>query len=257
MSRRFAKAGRPTGSEHILSANLVAHATPHTVGSWVEIDASVAQDCCGLWIASDTVIGVSATDTSMLLELGFGAAAAEQSQVQVFVGGAAANLFTYLPLHIPAGTRLSGRIQGVVTVDIYTPRVILEFARGRFGWGGYSVATALGLNAATSAPTTADLADNAFDQVIASTAAPYRALTVHLGVNVNAAVNTSATVDVAIGGAAAEVVLGTWVYQVLSTEILTAMAGPIFVECDVPTGTRISLRKNATTDLTGHVIGWR
>lgn len=126
MSRRFARAGWPSGSEAFVSANLVAHATPHTATTWTEIDASVAQDCCGLWMASNTVIGVSTVNTSMLVELAFGGAGAEVSVVQWFVGGHAIGLPVYLPLRIPAGTRLSGRIQGAVTVDIYTPIVTLE-----------------------------------------------------------------------------------------------------------------------------------
>lgn len=258
MSRRFARAGGPTGSEFYQGANnLVASATPHTLGPWSEIDASVAQDCSGLWIASATVIGVSATVTSMILELGFGAAAAELMQVQLFVGSQAIGVFAYVPLHIPAGTRLSGRIQGAVVSDIYTPLVILEYCRGRFGFGGYSVGEAIGLNAATSAPTTGDLTDNAFDQAIASTVNPYRALSLHYGSIVTNQSAGTGSIDVAVGAAAAEVILGQWYFQVSGGEQLVTQAGVSFIEVNIPVGARLSIRKNSTVDLTGHLIGWR
>lgn len=256
MARRFARAGGPTGAEYILSANLVAHATPHTLGSWVEIDASVAEDCSGLWIDSNTVIGVSTVNTAMILELGFGAAAAEAMQVQVYVGGHRLNLPIYLPLHIPAGTRLSGRIQGAVTVDIFTPQVILEYCRGRFGWGGYTRAEAIGLNAATSAPTTGDLTDNAFDQAIASTTIPYKALTLHCGISAGVSTAATATAEIGIGAAASEQALGMWFFQALASEILQQHTGPRYIERDIAVGTRLSIRKNGTMDLTGHLIGW-
>lgn len=257
MSKRFARAGDPTGSEAITSADLVAHATPHTVGSWVEIDAAAAQDCSGLWVASSTVIGATNTATAMLVELGFGGAAAEVSQVQWYVGGHNTYIYTFLPLHIPAGTRLSGRIQALITVDIFTPQVILEYANRGFAWGGYTGATPIGLNLAASTPTTADLADNAWDEAVASTAEPYRALSLHCGVNVNAASAVAIVVDVGVGGAGAEVPLGSWLVQTTTSELVTTHAGPTFIEVNVPAGSRLAIRKNTTGDLTGHLIGWR
>lgn len=258
MSRRFARAGGPTGSEaYGPGTNIVASATPHAVGSWVEIDASVAEDCCGIWMASDTIIGVSATNTSMLVELAFGAAAAEITQVQWFAGAAGVGIATYLPLHIPKGTKLSGRIQGAVASDIYTPLVVLEYCTGRYGFGGFSEATAIGLNAATSAPTTGDLADNAWDECIASTAEPYRAFTVHLGVNGASSGLNNFRVDLGVGAAGSEQVLGTWSCGITSQETKIYDHGPRFVEQPVAAGQRMSLRKNSTSDLTGHIIGWR
>lgn len=258
MSRRFARLGGPTGSEQYQgAANLVASATPHTMGPWSTIDASVAQDCCGLWIGSNAAIGGSGVDSSTILELGFGAAAAEVTQVQVAVGYHLDNIAQYLPLHLPAGVRLAGRVQSAVVSKIYTPQVMLEYAVGRFAWGGYTVAEAIGLDMATSAPTTGDLADNAWDEAVASAANPYRALTMHLCGSGVAMTNANIRVDAGVGAAGSEAVLGTWFCKTSSAEQVFALFSPRFVEVPTPAGARLALRKNNTADLSGHLIGWR
>lgn len=263
MSRGFARNGWPRGNEIITGADFVAHATPHTKGSWVQIDASAVQDVVGLWIGSLLTIGIAATDTSMLLDIGIGAAASEAVVVSnIPVGGLAgsstsARMF-FLPIYIPAGTRIAGRIQAVITVDIFRPLVVLEFG-GRPGtWGGYTIAETIGVDTATSAPTTGDLADNAWDEAVASTLNSYRAVTFHPCVAPGAATSAQVTtVDVGVGGAGAEQVLGTWWVATDTNELIQGMAGPVFIEKNVDAGSRLAIRKNGTGDLSGALIGWR
>lgn len=257
MSRRFARPGGPTGSEHILAGTVTASATPHTFGAWVQIDASVAQDACGIWIGSNVAVAAAGTDTAMIVDLGFGAAAAEVSQVLHYVGGAQANTFVFIPLYIPQGIRLSARIQALITLDTYVPRVILEFCDGRFAWGGFSIGEAIGLDLATSAPTTGDLTDNAWDEAIASTANPYRALTLHMGSFGTGMTNANIVVDIGVGGAGAEQALGSWHAQTSSNEQTFCVIGPRFVAQPIAAGSRLAIRKNSTADLTAHLIGWR
>src|SRR5687767_13078047 len=52
-------------------------ATPHTPGSYVEIDPSLSGDVAGVDIYFSVGSSASGTDTSTLLEIGVGAAAAE------------------------------------------------------------------------------------------------------------------------------------------------------------------------------------
>lgn len=107
MGKRFDRPHGPLGSEHILAGNVTGSATAHVKGAWVQIDASAARDVRGFWVGSTTAIGVATTNTSMVIEFGFGAAAAEVGQVEFFVGGLEAFRWIYVPLHIPALTRLS------------------------------------------------------------------------------------------------------------------------------------------------------
>lgn len=266
MSRGFARLGWPRGNELLAPADFVAHATPHTKGSWVEIDAAAANNVVGMWIASDVTIGVANTDTSMLMDIGIGAAASEVAVVANIPvgahGGSVTNISKipfFLPIHIPTGTRIAGRIQGAVTVDVYDPSINLVFGGRPGSWGGYSIAETIGVDIATSGPSTGDLADNAWDEAIASTANSYRALTFHTCVPpaVTAISATSVLVDIGVGGAGSEQVLGTWRVLTSSSEIITQWEGPPFIEVEIPAGSRLAIRKNGTTDLSAALIGWR
>lgn len=249
--------GRPAQVDYTVLANLTAHATtPHTAVAWAQMVASTAEDMCGFFITPAAVIGNSTVNTAMVLELGFGGAGVEVSVVQVFVGGFAAYLPFYLPLHIPKATRLSARIQGAVLSDSFQPAWQYEYQRG-LDWGGYSVAEPIGLDMASSAPTTGDLTDNAWDEAVASTANPYRALTFHPGLISTTASAAAFIVDVGVGGAGSEQVLGSWRCSTTAAEIMDVLSGPRFIEVNIPAGQRLSIRKNGTGDLTGHLIGWR
>lgn len=260
MSKGFARNGWPRGSEAILAADLVASATPHTKGSWVQIDASLARNICGLTIAPDASIGQTTVDTSMLLDIGIGAAASEAVVVSNLpVGFLGAGVQTFLPIHIPAGTRIAARIQGAVVSDTYAPVVILHFADRPGMWSGYALAETIGVDTATSGPTTGDLTDNAWDEAIASTANAYRALTCHI---TGPAGSTTLqvgiqTVDVGVGGAGSEQLLGSYAVRTASTEIVTHITGSPFIEVAVPAGSRLAIRKNTTNDLSAALIGWR
>jgi hypothetical protein len=259
MSKGFAFNGWPLGTELINSADLVAHATPHTKGSWVEIDASTARDVVGMMISSGLTIGVSAVDTSMLLDVGVGAAAAETVVVaDIPVGGHQGGQWFFLPLHVPAGSRIAGRIQGAVTVDIYRPVVILLFGGRPGSWGGYAIAETIGIDTATSAPTTGDLADNAWDEAIASTANAYRALTLHPSILPSAGQNGSSLglIEIGVGGAGSEVALGGMLVGGNTIESISFSPFAI-VEQSVAAGSRLAIRKNNTGDLSACLIGWR
>lgn len=260
MSKGFARNGWPRGSAMVLSSDFVASATPHTKGSWVQVVASAADNVAGLWIRSNITIGNNGVDTSMLLDIGIGAAASEAVVVpDVPVGGAGVKLALYLPIYIPAGTRIAGRVQSAVVSDTYGPEVCLVYG-GRPGtWGGYTIAETIGINTATSGPTTGDLADNAWDEAVASTANSYRALTFH---PCSVPGSTSATagsvsVDIGYGAGGSEQVVGAYRTQLTVNEQIPDFVGPNFVEKAIDAGSRLAIRKNGTADLSGALIGWR
>lgn len=242
----------------ITPADFIASATPHTKGAWVQIDASLARDICGLSIVSDGTIGTGTSDTSMLLDVGIGAAASETVIVSnVPVGYLGSGVQTFLPIHIPAGTRIAARIQAAIASDTFAPIVVLYFADRPGMWAGYALAETIGVNTATSAPTTGDLTDNAWDEAVASTANPYRAVTCHITGFGTVMTNGVQTVDVGVGGAASEQILGTYITRSTNAETLTHIIGPPFIEVAIPAGSRLAIRKNTTNDLSAALIGWR
>lgn len=263
MSRRFARNGWPRGTEVITAGTLTAHATPHTKGGWVDLDASVARDICGFYIATTVIVGVAGTDTSMLMDIGVGATGDAVDQIKVNnvpFGGWNVDTPIFIPLHVRAGERLAARIQAAVTVDTFIPRILLVFADRLPGWGGFSEADTYTANTATSGPTTGDLADNAWDEAVASTTNPIRGLTIHpcIPAGDNSIQNSvGIAVDVGVGGAGAEVALGSVIVNTTSNELIYGFIPSPFIECEVAAGSRLSIRKNSSDDLSALVIGWR
>ena len=241
---------------------MVASATPHTKGSWVDLDASVSRDICGFFLITTAAIGANATDTSMLMDIGVGGTGNAVDQIKVNnlpVGGWTTSSRTFLPLHVRAGERIAGRIQAAVASDVFDPQLLLCFADRMPGWGGYAEADTYTANTATSGPTTGDLADNAWDEAVASTTNPLRALTFHACM-VPGDITLTAdaiTVDIGVGAAGSEQLLGTFKIATGTSETVAETMGPPFMEVEIPAGSRLALRKNDIVDLSGLIIGWR
>lgn len=199
----------------------------------------------------------------MLMDIGVGSTGDAVDQIKVNnipFGGWNVETPIFIPLHVRAGERLAARIQGIVVSDTFIPRIVLCFADRMPGWGGYSEADTYTANTATSGPTTGDLADNAWDEAVASTTNPIRALTIHpCQPPADTAIqNTPGIIlDAGVGGAGSEVALGSIFVSTTTGELIYGYTGPPFIECDIPAGSRLALRKNTVDDLSGLVIGWR
>lgn len=262
---RSLRMGWPARTELVQAGAVTAHATPHTKGAWVDVVASLAGDICGFYMYSNPTIHVSNTDTSQLMDFGIGGTGDAVDSIRVSdipLGGSGGG--NGLPMNVPfipmqanAGERLAARIQAAITVDVYTPLLILCYTDPRAGFRGYDIGEAYGINSATSAPTTADLADNAWDEAVASTTNPVRALTFHPCIPpATVLASTFFSIDVGIGGAGSEVVLGTyWIFS-NATESIGFMGVPL-IEAAIPAGSRLALRKNDVNAMSGALIGWR
>lgn len=264
MSKGFARPGRPRGGEAYggtAGFNVTANVLPHNKGAWLEITAATAKDAAGLWMFINDNIGSSTVDTSTLVDVGIGAAASETVVVaNIPIGGLGRGLGVFLPLYIPAGTRIAARCQSAVISKIAALAFILEPGSRPGMWAGFTIAETIGVDTATSGPTTGDLTDNAWDEAVASTANPYRAVTLHMcqppG---NAAITggTQTVVDVGMGAAGSEVVIGSGRASLATNEILERHQTPSFIGADIPAGARLAIRKNGTSDLSAALIGWR
>lgn len=80
----------------------------NTKGSYTELVTATEFDCCGL------LLRISETGSGReFIDIAVGAAASEVVVVHnLAVRGAAATPYIFLPVHIPAGTRISARLQG-------------------------------------------------------------------------------------------------------------------------------------------------
>jgi hypothetical protein len=115
----------------------------------------------------------------------------------------------------------------------------------------------LNVAAASSGFNHGDLTDNAWEEIVASTTVPYRAVSFVPMINLAAATAVNIAVDVGQGGAGTEQVIGSWWVRTNTTESITADLGPRYIVKQIPIGARLAARKNSTADLTGTIIGWR
>jgi hypothetical protein len=239
---------------------LTADTTAHVKGGYQQIVASAVRPVAGLRVHAEADVGgANNIDSSMLLDISFGASGVEVVQVaNIPVGAHHRGATWFLPLYIPAGTEVRCRIQGAVTSDTYLIRPTLVYGGRAGAWGGYSIADTIGVDTATSGPTTGDLTDNAWDEAVASTAQAYRALTLHMCLP---PADTTAqagifTIDIGVGAAGVEQALGTFIARTTTSEGVERLEGPHMVEAEIPAGSRLAIRKNSTNDLSGALIGW-
>jgi len=130
---------------------VTAAAALHLKGAYSTLIASTAFDWYGFWLGVGNT-GVSATQTDQLLDIAIGAAASEQVILpNLLVGWRGTQnlgpMMQFIPLFIPRGTRISARIQALITND--TADVMIVGNAGASGmWGGplFSCCDAYGID---------------------------------------------------------------------------------------------------------------
>jgi hypothetical protein len=226
----------------------VANTAAHTKGAWSPVITSTSADASFLYI---TVVNVAAanTDTATLIDIGFGASGSETAIISdVAVGGAASGgalegTLIGVPFQIPSGTRISARIQSVVTGG-KTARVTVSVIDA----GGYSTAPTsvdvIGTSTATSKGTDFTGGSGSWTVATASTSRAYRAICPVISVHDSDTANlTSRIYEVGVGASGAEVAFGATRYAVTNSE--NAGIAPPFsylLGQNIPAGSRLSAR---------------
>lgn len=94
---------------------VAGHGTAHTKGNWVTVVASTAYDVGGLLV--QCIMPASVANSSLcLFDIGIGAAASEVvicPNIYVFGPGGVTHVF--IPINVPAGTRIAARVQSTIT----------------------------------------------------------------------------------------------------------------------------------------------
>lgn len=197
---------------------------------------------------------VAGTNTATLIDLGIGAAAAEEVLIPDLLAGwchgatigmAKSYLF---PLYIPAGSRLSARAASVRTTG--SVRCLVELFGGPRNpdhWCGQQV-TAYGIDAANSRGTAvtagASSAEGAWTQIVAATSQKHSALVLGLGgaTATTTVTNGSYTADVGVGAATEAAIAENlrWRSTTAETYFQAHPWLPIFVP--VPSSERLAVR---------------
>ena len=240
-------AGPLTRVEASSAVTVTADTTAHTKGAWTELIASTSAAGTMLILTANTA--TLGTNTATLIDVATGAAGSESAfATNVPIGGwgsTAIGTDVPLPYAIPAGSRISVRIQSVVASG-KTASVTAVLLSG----GSHAPATSalVTIGSSTSTSRGVALASNgSYTEISASTAAAYRHLVIVPSLASAGAANATADLIVGSGASGSEVEIGRIGVGVNSNEFIYPVPLPAWsitgVRGPVPAGTRIAAKR--------------
>lgn len=221
-----------------------ASATPHTWGSWVEVDPSLsaAVNRTMLWVTN--AMFSNGVNTSTLLQLGTGGAGAETAFATIGVGYAQTDRMHVIPGTIAAGTRVAMRVQSAVVSQAVSPVVGFSAAKDLNAAAPVSIGadTATSRGVTITAPGSLNT-KGAWTELTASTSRAFTVLSLFpQGAGGTSFATGAAIIDIGIGGSGAETVLIPDVHLFVHSSELLNPRSPLAYGVDVPAGTRLSAR---------------
>jgi hypothetical protein len=234
--------------------------TIHTKGAWTQLVSSTASQSA-LAILSFANVGAAATNTSTLVDIGVGGAGSESVVIpNIAVGGCNIGPVSLVPIRIPAGSRVAARCQSLVSSKAISVRIYL-FSHTDSARCPTSL-NAIGADTATSAGVALSGASGSWTEIAAETAADFQALTLVPSSSSTAGNSGNWRMTLGIGAAGSEVELCTMVVNQTANPVVQATSGDNFAATPaglfVPTGTRIAVRHNITSNpgrLSAMVLG--
>ena len=234
------------------AVNAVADSSAHTKGNWTELIASTSADAS--YIIVDCFAASNNLDTATLLDIGIGASTSEVALIaDVAIGGSARFLgqatFSFgVPIKIPSGTRLSARIQSVVTGGKQANIIIRTFDMGDYAAAPTSV-DVIGTSTATSEGTEMTGAAGTYKEIIASTVRDYKAIVMVPSTSSALISNILVEFTLGIGASTSEVEIGRCVANYEARErVSTSTFYPQIIGENVPSGTRLAVSHNIAAD---------
>ena len=241
---------------------VTAHATPHTKGSWVQLVASTPFDVTMLGVGSEDSTSQSGTNTSQLTDIGIGATEivlidnipTGYSALQVGSAGPA-----WFPVEIPSGTKISARMQALITVDVVD---IQLFMYGGSSWSSVPMFQSVDtLGALTASSHGTVLSGGSIAEIIASTAEDYKALGWGVDGGGSTSLGTNTELELFVGaGAAEKTLIDNLHYFTGATErvnITVPSKGILPMEMNIPAGSRLSAQTAVSTTLGLVLYGFR
>lgn len=237
----------------VLQTYVVSGASAGVPGAWVEVVASTLTDFDHLVITSSAT-AVNNTSTSMLLDIGIGAAGNEDVYVEHIAmgflpGGRFINKVLEISCPIPAGTRVAYRIRGESTRLLHG--VDFDTVFGVSPHKPSMTPISFGADPSTCSGVVISNPPNvnekgAWTEVIAST--PVRLAGIHVGPGINgtlAAASSLGLIDIGVGDTGVEEVVALDIPLIVSSSE-TVFMGIKTVACDIPAGSRVSARYSRT-----------
>lgn len=222
----------------------------NTKGSWTQLTASLASDCCYIGIHTDP--GASTSSDQYAVDIGIGTAGSEVviiNNLIVDFSATSGPLYAFLfPVCIPAGTRVAARCQCIAASDVMDAFITLydgSFTQieGFAGVDSIGFLTASTIGTAITASNSANV-KGSYSQFIASTSKDYAGFVIAPDTN-NALIAASAHffIDISIGAAGSEQIIIPDLYMVrshASGRCEPENTGIYWIP--VPSGTRMAAR---------------
>jgi hypothetical protein len=231
---------------------VTANTSAHTKGSWSELIASASANASLLVLHVQDVSAVS-TATATLLDLATGASGSESAVASDIAIGSAqttagpVGVAITIPLKIASGTRLSARIQSVVTGGKTASVQAFLFDVGDFATAPTSV-DVIGGNTANSQGISFSGASGTWVQATASTSQAYRAVAIIPSAHSAAISSIGPQLDLGVGASGSEVVFGITLVAYNNSEAV--QSAPPYLSLfgrSIPAGSRLAVRHNIAT----------
>ena len=231
------------------AVTVTANSSAHTKGAWSELVASTSGNASYI-IVEVSGIATSATDTATLIDIGTGASGSEAALLENIAAGSA-NIaasrpsFAFgVPIKVASGTRLSARIQSVVTGGKTGTILVRTFDMGDYAHAPSSV-DVIGTSTATSAGTAMSGASGTYVQITASTSRAYKALVCVPSASAANSGQIEVEFTAGFGASGSEAEIGRVIANFLSTEE-TGMTTryPAIMAANIPASSRIAVKHN-------------
>jgi hypothetical protein len=239
--------------ESSADVTVTANTSAHIKGAYSEIIASTTSNASLMALVVGG-ISANAVDTATLLDIAVGASGSETPIVQnIAVGGASSlgggiRVNIPIPLKIASGTRLSARIQSLVTGGKTASVQIFLFDSGDFATAPTTV-DAIGTNTATSEGTVLSGASGTWVQATSSTARAYRAITLVPSIIGDVQNNLTLRFETGVGPSSSEQAFGSASAIYSTTESCqTGFASFPLAGRNIPAGSRLAVQHDATAN---------
>ena len=230
--------------------SITANTSAHTKGSYSELIASTSANA-GLLVLMVQDVSTVATNTATLIDIATGASGSETVIISnLAVGGAVATagptgVAVSIPLQIPSGTRISARIQSVVTGGkTATAQVFLFDVGGDYATAPTSVDVITG-DTATSQGISFSGASGTWVQAIASTSRAYRAVAIMPSTHNSNTATIGPQLELGVGASGSEQVFGSTVASYGNNE--NVQSSPPYLSLfgrNIPAGSRLAVKHN-------------
>jgi hypothetical protein len=188
----------------IASGTCTANTAAHTKGAYQQLIASTGADATWLQIEFSG-FNTATVNTASLVDIAIGASGSEVVIASNIAVGGAAGVIVNVPLQVPAASRLSARIQSVVTGGKTGAVVIRVIDAGDYADTPTSV-DVIGTSTADSQGTSFSGASGTWVEGIASTAQAYRAVALVMSMHDNDIATISNSIaEIGVGAAGNEV----------------------------------------------------